>query len=273
MAVPAAERRYIHRLSQLSHNYRGGPLTPGPARQQDDPLAPGSRLPFVRGLRAGGKAVSTLDLLLGSTKHTLFVLAGDKQTRERAGGTRRTPRAMGRGHAGGSHQRPHQLTRSTSRQRSRAARTPLLPLAARATPSRTPRRLPRLSRPPQPARHPGAIPTEVDKPAPREWQPTEDQRFPALAAGTSRRVPCPGPTLPEAIPDARPRTAGNHRIRVERPARVRIDVQVSVAFLWSGTVPPQNSRARHSRPGTEEGRRSFFTTGFGEVVPLVVEVW
>ena len=78
MAVPAAERRYIHRLSQLSHNYRGGPLTPRPARQQDDPLAPGSGLPFVRGLRAGGKTVSTLDLLLGSTKHTLFVLAGEK---------------------------------------------------------------------------------------------------------------------------------------------------------------------------------------------------
>jgi hypothetical protein len=76
MAVPAVERRYIHRLAQLSHNYRGGPLTPRPPRKQHDPIAPGNRLPDVRGLDLGGKSVSTLDLL-GSTKHTLFVLAGE----------------------------------------------------------------------------------------------------------------------------------------------------------------------------------------------------
>ncbi len=77
MAVPAVERRYVHRLAQLSHNYRGGPLTPDQARRHIDPIAPGTRLPVVRGLRLGGRAVSTLDLL-ASTRHTLFVLAGQR---------------------------------------------------------------------------------------------------------------------------------------------------------------------------------------------------
>ncbi len=77
MAVPAAERRYIHRLAQLSHNYRGGPLAARSPHQHHDPIAPGDRLPNVRGLRIRGKAVPIFDLL-GSTKHTLLVLAGEE---------------------------------------------------------------------------------------------------------------------------------------------------------------------------------------------------
>lgn len=76
MAVPAAERRYIHRLAQLSHNYRGGPLTHGPSRRHHRAIAPGNRLPPVRGLRVRDRTVTTLDLL-GSAKHTLLVLGGE----------------------------------------------------------------------------------------------------------------------------------------------------------------------------------------------------
>ncbi len=75
MAVPAAERRYIHRLAQLSHGYRGGPLAPR-RRARRDPIAPGARLPIARGFHLGGEAVSTLDLVR-STKHTLLVLPGE----------------------------------------------------------------------------------------------------------------------------------------------------------------------------------------------------
>jgi hypothetical protein len=77
MAVPAAERRYTHRLAQLSHNYRGGPLTPRLSRMHHNPIAPGNRVPNVPGLHLGDKAVSTLDLLR-STRHTLFVLACER---------------------------------------------------------------------------------------------------------------------------------------------------------------------------------------------------
>ena len=75
MAVPPAERRYIHRLAQLSHHYRGGPLASDAPRAHHGPIAPGNRLPIVRGLELSGKALSSLDLL-GSTKHTLLMLAG-----------------------------------------------------------------------------------------------------------------------------------------------------------------------------------------------------
>jgi 2-polyprenyl-6-methoxyphenol hydroxylase-like FAD-dependent oxidoreductase len=78
MAVPAAQRRYVHRLAQLSHNYRIGPLTPGPTGRRGDPIASGNRLPTAGGLHRRGRAVSTLDLI-GSTTHTLLVLAGDGQ--------------------------------------------------------------------------------------------------------------------------------------------------------------------------------------------------
>jgi len=63
MAIPAAERGYINRLSQVSHNYKGGPLSsrnhwPRPAR-----VASGERLPDVAGLELDGKPVRPLDLL------------------------------------------------------------------------------------------------------------------------------------------------------------------------------------------------------------------
>jgi FAD binding domain len=73
MAVPAVQRRYVQRMSQLSHNYRSGPLAPpnaGPG------LAPGDRLPVVCGLLRDAQPCSMLDLLT-SPLHTLLVLAGD----------------------------------------------------------------------------------------------------------------------------------------------------------------------------------------------------
>ena len=76
LAIPAAERRYVTRLAQLSHNYRGGPLTQAAARAGRNHIAPGDRLPSVAGLEFDGKPVSTLDLL-GSPAHTLFVLTGE----------------------------------------------------------------------------------------------------------------------------------------------------------------------------------------------------
>ena len=75
MSVPAAERRYTTRLSQISHTYRGGPLAPASRRSMRKSIAPGDRLPSVSGLVGGGKPLSTLDLL-GSTTHTLLVLSG-----------------------------------------------------------------------------------------------------------------------------------------------------------------------------------------------------
>jgi 2-polyprenyl-6-methoxyphenol hydroxylase-like FAD-dependent oxidoreductase len=75
MSTPVAQRRYTRRLSQLAHNYRGGPLTPRPGRGQRNAPLPGDRLPSVSGLDLGGRPVCTLDLL-ASTKHTLLVFAG-----------------------------------------------------------------------------------------------------------------------------------------------------------------------------------------------------
>jgi len=88
MAVPAAEHRYSRRLSQISHAYRGGPLTPPTARVQPRSglIAPGDRLPSVTGLQRNGEPVCTLDLT-SSTEHTLLVLTGDRadpQTAEAA---------------------------------------------------------------------------------------------------------------------------------------------------------------------------------------------
>ncbi len=77
MAMPTVERRYTARLSQLSHNYRGGPLAakePGPSRER---IIAGDRLPNVPGLQRAGKPLCTLDLLR-SSKHTLLVLAGNR---------------------------------------------------------------------------------------------------------------------------------------------------------------------------------------------------
>ena len=73
MAVPAVQRRYVQRMSQLSHNYRSGPLSP---RNAGRGLAPGDRLPVACGLVRDAQPCSTLDLL-ASPLHTLLVLAGD----------------------------------------------------------------------------------------------------------------------------------------------------------------------------------------------------
>jgi 2-polyprenyl-6-methoxyphenol hydroxylase-like FAD-dependent oxidoreductase len=73
MAVPAVQRRYLQRISQLSHNYRNGPLAPPNAGRG---LAPGDRLPVVCGLVRDAQPCTTLDLL-ASPLHTLLVLAGD----------------------------------------------------------------------------------------------------------------------------------------------------------------------------------------------------
>jgi hypothetical protein len=75
MALPAAQRGYTNRLSQLSHNYRGGPLAPPAGRAERGGLAPGDRLPVVTGLRLGGRPVCTLDLL-SAAEHTFLVLTG-----------------------------------------------------------------------------------------------------------------------------------------------------------------------------------------------------
>ena len=79
MAVPAAERRYTRRLSQISHTYRSGPRKPPTAkvRPRSGLIAPGDRLPSVPGLERNGEPVCTLDLI-NSTAHTLLVLTGDR---------------------------------------------------------------------------------------------------------------------------------------------------------------------------------------------------
>jgi 2-polyprenyl-6-methoxyphenol hydroxylase-like FAD-dependent oxidoreductase len=75
MSTPVAQRRYTRRLSQLAHNYRGGPLAARSSRGQRNAPLPGDRLPSVSGLDLAGRPVCTLDLL-DSTKHTLLVFAG-----------------------------------------------------------------------------------------------------------------------------------------------------------------------------------------------------
>jgi 2-polyprenyl-6-methoxyphenol hydroxylase-like FAD-dependent oxidoreductase len=77
LALPTAERRYMTRLAQISHNYRGGPLAPVAPHTKREAIAPGDRLPNVPGLRLDGKPVSTIELL-GSPGHTLLVLTGDR---------------------------------------------------------------------------------------------------------------------------------------------------------------------------------------------------
>jgi hypothetical protein len=74
VAVPAVRQRFTGRMSELSLNYRGGPLTESGLRGRRGMLVPGDRLPDVQCLSREGRPVSTLDLL--STRHTLLVLAG-----------------------------------------------------------------------------------------------------------------------------------------------------------------------------------------------------
>jgi 2-polyprenyl-6-methoxyphenol hydroxylase-like FAD-dependent oxidoreductase len=70
-----AERRFATRVSQVAHNYRGGPLTSTAPRPQRGSIMPGDRLPGVQGLRLGDGEVSTFELLHDPV-HTLLVLAG-----------------------------------------------------------------------------------------------------------------------------------------------------------------------------------------------------
>lgn len=75
MAIPGTERRYINRVAQMSHNYKGGPLSapnPGP---RGAPVDSGERLPDVAGLERDGRAVRPLDLLC-SGAHTLLLMTG-----------------------------------------------------------------------------------------------------------------------------------------------------------------------------------------------------
>ncbi len=83
LATPAAQRRYTNRLSQLAHNYRGGPLTDPAARTARGVLAPGDRLPAVTGLQLDGEPVCTLDLLRRPA-HTLLIFPGASADHEAA---------------------------------------------------------------------------------------------------------------------------------------------------------------------------------------------
>jgi 2-polyprenyl-6-methoxyphenol hydroxylase-like FAD-dependent oxidoreductase len=75
VAVPAVRHRFTSRMAELSLNYRGGPLTDPAHRARRGSLVAGDRLPDVPCLACDGHPVSTLDLL--STRHTLFILAGE----------------------------------------------------------------------------------------------------------------------------------------------------------------------------------------------------
>ena len=77
MAIPSVERRYMTRLAQLSHNYRGEPLATAAPHAKRQSIGPGDRLPNMPGLLRDGKPVAILDLL-GPPTHTLFVLAGTR---------------------------------------------------------------------------------------------------------------------------------------------------------------------------------------------------
>jgi 2-polyprenyl-6-methoxyphenol hydroxylase-like FAD-dependent oxidoreductase len=74
-ALPGAKLRYASRVAQVSHSYRGGPLTPAAARVERRSIAPGDRLPDVAGLQLGDTEVSMFDLLR-TPEHTLLVFAG-----------------------------------------------------------------------------------------------------------------------------------------------------------------------------------------------------
>jgi 2-polyprenyl-6-methoxyphenol hydroxylase-like FAD-dependent oxidoreductase len=73
--IPPAERRFVSRMAQVSHNYENGPLSTPQARLLSEPVLSGHRLPDVEGLERDGRTVRTLDLL-GSGAHTLLILSG-----------------------------------------------------------------------------------------------------------------------------------------------------------------------------------------------------
>jgi 2-polyprenyl-6-methoxyphenol hydroxylase-like FAD-dependent oxidoreductase len=83
MAIPAAERGYINRLAQVSHNYKDGPLSCPNPRLRPARVASGERLPDVAGLELDGKPVRPLDLL-GLGGHTLLVMTGRRTHRATA---------------------------------------------------------------------------------------------------------------------------------------------------------------------------------------------
>ena len=73
MAVPAAERRYINCLGQVSHHYKDSPLSARNAPPA--PVASGERLPDVAGMELDGTPIRPLDLLRAGA-HTLLVMTG-----------------------------------------------------------------------------------------------------------------------------------------------------------------------------------------------------
>jgi hypothetical protein len=75
MATPGVERAYINRLAQVSHDYRGGPLSRRNPRLRRARIASGERLPDTIGLERDGTPVRPLDLL-SSEGHTLLVMSG-----------------------------------------------------------------------------------------------------------------------------------------------------------------------------------------------------
>ena len=77
-AFPGAERRYINRLAQVSHNYTRSPLSSRNSLLTHAQLASGERLPDVTGLELDGKPVRPLDLLTTGV-HTLLVMTGRGQ--------------------------------------------------------------------------------------------------------------------------------------------------------------------------------------------------
>ncbi len=83
MAIPAVERGYMNRLAQVSHNYKGGPLSSRNPRLLPASLASGERLPDVVGLELDGKPIRPLDLL-SPGGHTLLVMTGRRGHRPAA---------------------------------------------------------------------------------------------------------------------------------------------------------------------------------------------
>ena len=168
LAIPAAERRYVTRLAQLSHNYRGGPLTQAAARAGRNHIAPGDRLPSVAGLEFDGKPVSTLDLLGSPGAHAVCPDRRDPRARRRATVPGEV-RAIGRPAASGNHHRARGELSGRRRDRPRPERPPPLPRAARPAAARSPRRLPRLPGATHSPGHPRPLPAPPHRG--RCWRP------------------------------------------------------------------------------------------------------
>jgi 2-polyprenyl-6-methoxyphenol hydroxylase-like FAD-dependent oxidoreductase len=83
LAIPGAERRFINRMAQVSHNYEGGPMSARNPPLRASPVTSGERLPDVAGLERDGNPIRPLDLL-GSGAHSLLVMTGRHGDRGRA---------------------------------------------------------------------------------------------------------------------------------------------------------------------------------------------